>query len=291
MPTRAFWKSRPLCSGSRTSRTRQPGASAVDSSEIPPAKRRAAPPGQPTATDPRSHREPVRRRRRRRRSASRMVQAWAASLCDARVLGHKGQRELEDRAVRGIWPRADPAAMRFDDRPADREPHAESTRLRRVERLEHSGLRIRSRALRPSRGPRTCTPCRHRSKRDVDPHLAGTALDLTRRFDRIEDQVQHDLLQLNAISRNGRQLFREARLERHPGPLQLMANHRDHVTDNLVEVDGRDAQRLALDQRADAVDDGAGTGARLHDALERPLRPLQVRRLGGEPARAGRGAA
>ena len=73
--------------------------------------------------------------------------------------------------------------------------------------------------------------------------------------------------------------------------MQLMANHRDHVTGDLVEVDGLGAQRLALDQRADAVDDGARTGARLHDPLECPLRPFQVRRLGGEPARAGRGAA
>ena len=39
-----------------------------------------------------------------------------------------------------------------------------------------------------------------------------------------------------------------------------MANHGDHVPDELVEVDGLGAQRLALDQRADAVDDGTRAG-------------------------------
>ena len=49
-----------------------------------------------------------------------------------------GQVELEDCASRFIRLRPKPAAMGVDDGSADRQPHADSTRLRGVESLENA---------------------------------------------------------------------------------------------------------------------------------------------------------
>src|SRR5262249_11398749 len=62
------------------------------------------------------------------------------------VLGQywpKGQREVEDRAMRRIRGGPEPAAVRFDDRAADRQSHAHAAGLRGEEGLEYSVHTVR----------------------------------------------------------------------------------------------------------------------------------------------------
>src|SRR5207247_3125191 len=47
-----------------------------------------------------------------------------------------GQTKVEDRAMRRIPRRPQPAAVRFDDRTADRQPHAHAARLGGEKRIE-----------------------------------------------------------------------------------------------------------------------------------------------------------
>ena len=71
----------------------------------------------------------------------------ASRLKRSRAFLHGRQDELKYRAARIIRLRPQPAAVAVDDRPADRQPHSDSTGLCGVERLEDSFdlLRINAR--------------------------------------------------------------------------------------------------------------------------------------------------
>src|SRR5215472_16155530 len=74
------------------------------------------------------------------RTASSSSMTWTTGSDGAVIvhvlLRHRAQREAEYRSAAGICIGPDSAAVRFDDRPADREPDPHAVALRRDERLE-----------------------------------------------------------------------------------------------------------------------------------------------------------
>src|SRR5690606_6361481 len=72
-----------------------------------------------------------------RAASSSSITCTKASFCIRKFLpGHGAEREIEDRAALRIGPHADPAAVRLDDRAADRQADAHAMHLGREERLK-----------------------------------------------------------------------------------------------------------------------------------------------------------
>ena len=89
--------------------------------------------------------------------------------------------------------------MSVDDRPADRQPHARSIGLRGVEGVkdpvEMLRINARPRIAHGHDGACLAFLC-------ADQQLSRPLLHRTHCFSRIQNQIQQDLLQLNAISEN-----------------------------------------------------------------------------------------
>ena len=111
------------------------------------------------------------------------------------------QGKLEDGATRHVGGRPQSPAMGFDDGATDRQPHPQAALLGRVEGLKDA-LEIRRSE------PGTGIP--HPDQDAVRPGSPGADQQFSRglaagahRFDRIVDQVQEHLLQLDAIPLDG----------------------------------------------------------------------------------------
>ena len=106
---------------------------------------------------------------------------------------------LERRAAFGVRRCRQTAAMRLDDRTADREAHTDAFPLGRVERREQTILRVAGKTLaRISHGHADLTllaPRPHSYRPDV-----GDILD---RIDCIQDQVEQHLLDLHRAALDG----------------------------------------------------------------------------------------
>jgi hypothetical protein len=90
----------------------------------------------------------------------------------------------------------------IDDRPADRQSHPYSARLRGVESLENAIEMVRINA-RPgiAHGHENAAGL---GLLGADQQLSWPRLDRAHGVDRVQDQVQHDLLQLNKIPLDGK---------------------------------------------------------------------------------------
>src|SRR5277367_1386034 len=107
------------------------------------------------------------------------------------------QRELKYGASGLVCVSRQPAAVGFNDRPADRQPHPHSAGLRRVESLENALDMLRINAW-PSIAHRDAdTICL--ALLAADQQLSRPLIDPAHCFGRVQDQVQNDLLQLNTI--------------------------------------------------------------------------------------------
>ena len=107
------------------------------------------------------------------------------------------QGEPKYRASGFVRTRPQLAAMSIDDGPADRQAHPDAARLCRVESRENAleMFRINARpGIAHGHQKATCL-----GSRGADRQLSYPCLDRAHCLDRIEDQVQDDLLQLNAI--------------------------------------------------------------------------------------------
>ena len=108
---------------------------------------------------------------------------------------------------RGSFARPQPAAMGIDDRPADRQPHPHSAGLRGVESLENAleMFRIDARPrIAHCYKDTSVWRCSVLINSSRVPHLNRAHC-----FDRVQDQVQDHLLQLNAIAVNGKESLRK----------------------------------------------------------------------------------
>src|SRR5258706_14143999 len=115
------------------------------------------------------------------------------------------RNEAKDSATRHIRARPQSAAVRFDDRTADRQAHPQTVRFRGVERLEHALESLRREAW---------TRISHldchaiRFVTGADEQFPLLFADVAHRFDGIDDQVKQYLLQLDTISLDTRQTLR-----------------------------------------------------------------------------------
>ena len=114
---------------------------------------------------------------------------------------HGGQGELKYGAARFIRLCPQPAPMGIDDGPANRQPHPHAAGLRGVKCLENA-LEMRRIDARP--GIAHCHKDACAVLLGADQQLSRLCLNRAHCFDRVQDQVQDDLLQLNTIPVNGK---------------------------------------------------------------------------------------
>jgi hypothetical protein len=123
--------------------------------------------------------------------------AVPGSRCAARVGGH---REVKNGAPGQVGGRPQPAAMSFDDRTADRQPHPQTAWLRCVEGGEE---------VRETRRGQAWPRILHRDQHAIRFGLSSGDEQLSRPFrdrahclDGVDDEIEDHLLQLDAIALN-----------------------------------------------------------------------------------------
>jgi hypothetical protein len=67
-------------------------------------------------------------------------------------------------------------------------------------------------------------------------HQLSWPIDRAHCLDRVQDQIQDDLLQLNTIPLNGKQLLRKPHPERDPMLADCASRQFDHLGDRLIEI-------------------------------------------------------
>ena len=102
----------------------------------------------------------------------------------------------------------------------------------------------------------------------ADQQLPWPRLDRAHGFDRVQDQVQHDLLQLNTIPLDRKQPLRKASLDRDSIFDDCASRQYNHLVDRLIEIKTGLSRRRFLDLVTDAVDDVSGSIGIAHDGVK-----------------------
>src|SRR4051812_36370462 len=134
--------------------------------------------------------------------------------------------------------------MSMDDRAANRQPHACSTGLRGVEGVEDS-IQVRRINARPRIAHGNEDACL--ILLCADQQLSRPLLNRTHCLSRIQNQIQHDLLQLNAIPQNRKWSLRKPGLDRNAIPEGQASSQYDHFVDCHVEIKTLFSRWLFLD--------------------------------------------
>ncbi len=122
---------------------------------------------------------------------------------------------------------------------------------------------------------------------DLGPHAQDPRPILARhRIDRVGDQVQKHLLQLDSISSYLRQLCIRLGLHQYPVPLQIAARQGEGFPDEVVDVERSSAPGVLLEDRPNASDHGSRAMAISDDLLECRLRFIEIGRRAIKPAQA-----
>src|SRR4051794_16810087 len=189
--------------------------------------------------------------------------------------------ELNDRAAGHVRTRPQRAAMPFDDRTADRQPHPQTGRLRGVEGRENV-----LGALRRKTGPRIAH-CHEHAVRvgfaRADEQLSRAIADAAHRLERVDDQVQEYLLQFDTVSFDEWQAVRELCPYRGAALRGFATRELDHLVDRLVDVHRLLARRRLPDQITDPAKYVPCPIGILDNFPERLLYLVDVRRLGVQP--------
>src|SRR5216684_2591450 len=166
--------------------------------------------------------------------------------------------------------------MSFDDRTADRQAHPQTVGLRRVEGGEEVLETRRGQAW-----PRIL----HRDQHAIRLGLSGGDEQLSRPFrdgahclDSVDDEIEDNLLQLDAIALNQRQALRELGLHRRAILHCFATGELHHLADCLVYVHPVPPWRRLFDELTYSADDVAGAIGVLDDTAERLPDLLQIRR-------------
>jgi hypothetical protein len=157
--------------------------------------------------------------------------------------------------------------MGIDDRPADRQPHPYSAAFRGVESLEDALdiFRINARPGIAHRDEDAICP----ALLGVDQQLSRPLVDRAQCFDRIQNQVQDNLLHLNAIPLNGKQPLREAGLNRDSILGDFASRQNNNFIDRLIEIKTILSRGCFLEVITDPTDDVSGSIGVAHDTAER----------------------
>src|SRR5215470_1055464 len=166
--------------------------------------------------------------------------------------------------------------MSLDDGAADRQPHPCPTGLRGVEGVEDS---IEMRRI--NAGPRIADS--HEGVCMVllgaDRQLSYPFLNRAHCFSRVQNQVQQDLLQLNAIPKDRKQSIRKPGLDRGAILEDCASRQYKHLINCRIKIKTLLSGRRFLDVIAYAADDVSGSIGIGDDAAERLLDLPEVRRL------------
>src|SRR6266851_2641313 len=169
--------------------------------------------------------------------------AYGAAVRDA-------QCEFKRAARPGIATGPYAAAVLFDDRSSDRQPHAHAIRLRREESVEHlvdifqldSGARIL-----------------HRNEYLIGlvlarsyPQFATAACHGTQGLDAVHQKIHDNLLELDAVAIDRWKRRPEVEPQRYTINVDLPADQRDDVVDDFIDVELHGFERALLGQRTDA---------------------------------------
>src|SRR5260370_1489868 len=179
----------------------------------------------------------------------------ALPICRNRELkGHPG-------ADPGTSPH--PSAVRFDDRAADRESHAQAVRLGRVEGAEKPvcilGLDTDADVLDRHQHPvRLVWLCAH------DEHAIAVA-DRRHGLHPIDSKIDDHLLQLDSIAADLEQARGEFELHRNSMPTRLVLQERDCLFDDLVDVQSDHLPAHLFRERVNAAHYLAGAIRDLYD--------------------------
>src|SRR5258706_1084563 len=117
------------------------------------------------------------------------------------------RNETKDSATWHVGARPQLSVMRFDNRPADRQPKPQTARFRGVESFEHA-VKIRRREA----WTRISHPYEHAARVSLpaaDEQLSRPVAGAAHCLDGIHDQIEDHLLQLYPVALNERQAVRE----------------------------------------------------------------------------------
>src|SRR5436190_5082191 len=193
------------------------------------------------------------------------------------LLGRDRQRDRERRAAVRIVRSRDRAAVAFDDGAADRQAHAQSLRLAGDEGIENR--------LELLRGDASAAVL------DLDQHLrfikrsrahdqAPPAIESgsAHGAERIEHQVQDDLLKLDAVPLDRADVGRQVEVDRDLVQNRVAVHDALDDADHAVHVDVGQARRraAALEHGVQPADDVAGARGDLADVLQRASHALKV---------------
>lgn len=87
-----------------------------------------------------------------------------------------------------------------------------------------------------------------------DRKLPGSNVRTTHRFDRVPDQVEDDLLKLDAISYKERHVVGKRALHAHPSFPELAARHRQCLPNSFVQVHGLGGVPAICEERTQPFD-------------------------------------
>src|SRR5271166_4527096 len=171
--------------------------------------------------------------------------------------------------------------MGLDDRAADRQPHAHPVGFGGVEGLERSVEFLR---FEPRTGVLHFDDYVVRIVYTGDDRkLAWAIAGISHRFDGVDNQIDHYLLQLDPIRRDEGQIVGEPVLQSDGIALRLGLGQGDDFANSPVDVQEFSARRHFFDQGANAADHLAGASAVPDDTTERLSDFVHVRLLCAEP--------
>ena len=175
--------------------------------------------------------------------------------------------------------------MGFDYRAADHQPHTEAASLGRVKWLKQmrKALWAQPRPGIPDTNTNFFTP----DALGADQQLAWPTISSTHRLYGVDGQVQHNLLKLETIPLDMRQLGRQLRAEVHSLFVGLAMGQYGHLLDGLIDIHRLLLHRPFLCKVHQAGDDIAASARTLNGPLETKLRLSEIGRLRCKPPQTG----
>ena len=181
---------------------------------------------------------------------------------------------MKDGTTGLVGARPQSPTMRFDDRAANGETEPQTARFGRLESLEQLLDSRRREAW-----PRISYLDQHAIRLGLlgaDQQVSVPFVEAAHRVDRIHDQVEYYLLQLDPISLDKRRVVRELSPDRDAIVGCFATGKGHHFEDRVVDCDGILARRCPFDERADPTDHLAGATTIPYDKSERLIHFMNI---------------
>ena len=177
--------------------------------------------------------------------------------------------------------------MSLDDRAADEQPDAHAAALRRVEGIEQL---VHALTVEPDAG----IPDDHTHTVAIlpfgsDQQLPRPIVDVDHRVRGVAKQIQDDLLELDAIAGDDREIVGELRLKNHAISLKVAQRQRNDLSRGLVQIQRLQRELLLAEQRTQPRDHIRGAVAIANRAPRGFARTVDVWRIGIQHPQTGAG--